>query len=95
MFYVGFIHIIYQQFHRGCRNLNEFKYIASLLYPKYVEPVKFGNGKKKLGVGESIAIMNPLNSLKSIPRKRVNYISIWKALWKILHGNCIYVKCPV
>jgi len=44
-FYYIFIELLYDVFNKPCRNLNELRHMAMLLYPKYIEPINEGNGK--------------------------------------------------
>lgn len=43
-FFEGFVQLIYDVFHKLCTDLNEYKYLVSLLFPKYLEPVLDGKG---------------------------------------------------
>ena len=43
-FYLSFASIVYDTYQRPCRNLNEIKYLISILYPKYIEPIQQGKG---------------------------------------------------
>ena len=38
-FYLNFIELIYAIFHNPCNDINELRYISSLMFPKYREPV--------------------------------------------------------
>ncbi|KAF7726968.1 Origin recognition complex subunit 5 [Apophysomyces ossiformis] len=41
-FYAGFTEIIYSIFNHNCKDLNELRYFAALLFPLYMKPVKDG-----------------------------------------------------
>jgi len=43
-FYYIFIELLYDVFNKPCRNLNELRHMAMLLYPKYIEPINEGKG---------------------------------------------------
>ena len=38
-FYLSFVDLLYSVFHGPCRDLNELRHVAALLFPKYREPV--------------------------------------------------------
>ena len=44
-FYRAFTTTMYELVHRPCRNLNELRHLATLLFPKYLAPVKAGKCK--------------------------------------------------
>ncbi|RUP46606.1 hypothetical protein BC936DRAFT_146737 [Jimgerdemannia flammicorona] len=41
-FFIGFVEIIYDIFHRNCKDLNELRHLVSLLFPRYLQPVLDG-----------------------------------------------------
>ncbi|KAG4090746.1 origin recognition complex subunit 5-like protein [Neocallimastix lanati (nom. inval.)] len=45
-FYYIFIELLYDVFNKPCRNLNELRHMAMLLYPKYIEPINEGNATR-------------------------------------------------
>ncbi|OBZ83491.1 Origin recognition complex subunit 5 [Choanephora cucurbitarum] len=46
-FYTGFLEVIYAMFQINCKDLNELRYFASLLYPIYIRPIQEGRLDKK------------------------------------------------
>ncbi|RUS29679.1 origin recognition complex subunit 5 C-terminus-domain-containing protein [Jimgerdemannia flammicorona] len=41
-FFIGFVEIVYDIFHRNCKDLNELRHLVSLLFPRYLQPVLDG-----------------------------------------------------
>ncbi|KAL7316453.1 hypothetical protein PS15m_005540 [Mucor circinelloides] len=41
-FYAGFLELIYSIFCHNCKDINELRYFASLLFPVYIQPLKDG-----------------------------------------------------
>ncbi|KAG2203665.1 hypothetical protein INT46_004299 [Mucor plumbeus] len=41
-FYAGFLEVIYSIFCHNCKDINELRYFASLLFPVYIQPLKDG-----------------------------------------------------
>jgi origin recognition complex subunit 5 len=41
-FYKNFARMMYETIHRPCKNLSELRHLVSLVFPKYLEPVKKG-----------------------------------------------------
>lgn len=39
-FYTGFLEVIYSIFCHNCKDINELRYFASLLFPVYIQPLK-------------------------------------------------------
>ncbi|KAI8087840.1 origin recognition complex subunit 5 C-terminus-domain-containing protein [Gilbertella persicaria] len=46
-FYTGFLQVIYAMFQINCKDINELRYLASLLYPIYIKPIQEGRLDKK------------------------------------------------
>lgn len=46
-FYAVYAKLVYSSFQMSCNNLSEIRYMAAMLYPKYVEPIKKGLVKKE------------------------------------------------
>jgi origin recognition complex subunit 5 len=46
-FYEGYVTTIAQTFRSSCKDLGELRYLAALLFPNYIEPVKKGLIKKE------------------------------------------------
>jgi hypothetical protein len=44
-FFLGFVELIYTIFHNPCNDLNELRYLSSLMFPKYREPVVRGESE--------------------------------------------------
>lgn len=44
-FYAGFAQVIYSIFCHNCKDLNELRYFAALLFPLYIKPIKEGLAK--------------------------------------------------
>lgn len=44
-FFRAFVELLYGVFHHSCKNLNELRHMAELLFPKYREPVISGASK--------------------------------------------------
>ncbi|KAJ1652964.1 hypothetical protein IWQ61_006819 [Dispira simplex] len=38
-FFTGFVSVAYDVFHRNCKDINELRYLVTLLFPKFREPV--------------------------------------------------------
>ncbi|PVV01531.1 hypothetical protein BB560_004046 [Smittium megazygosporum] len=45
-FFLTFVDSLYETFRRSCKDLNEFRLLVSLLYPKYVQPVFEGQATR-------------------------------------------------
>jgi len=45
-FYYIFSELLYDVFNKPCRNLNELRHMAMLLYPKYIEPINEGKATR-------------------------------------------------
>ncbi len=43
-FFMEFVELVHAVFQKPCRDLNEFRHIVLLLYPKYLAPVLAGKG---------------------------------------------------
>jgi origin recognition complex subunit 5 len=46
-FYLGFLEVIYSIFNHNCKDINELRYFAALLFPLYIKPIESGRGKNK------------------------------------------------
>ena len=47
LFYEGYVTTITKTFRSSCKELRELRYLATLLFPKYAEPVKKGLATKE------------------------------------------------
>jgi len=47
-FFLSFVDLLYSVFHGPCRDMNELRHAAVLLFPKYREPVLQGQGTRGL-----------------------------------------------
>lgn len=45
-FYMGFLELVYNIFCNNCKDLNELRYFASLLFPIYIQPLQSGAVEK-------------------------------------------------
>ena len=43
-FFTGFCDVIYTIFNHNCKDINELKYIAALLFPLYIKPIRDRQG---------------------------------------------------
>ena len=48
-FFKGFCEVIYTIFNHNCKDVSELKYIAALLFPLYIKPIRDRQGKRKGG----------------------------------------------
>ncbi|KAK9718611.1 hypothetical protein K7432_005333 [Basidiobolus ranarum] len=38
-FFLGFVDVLYDVFHRNCKDLNEMRHLVAMIFPKYIQPV--------------------------------------------------------